>query len=184
MFLNTETDLKEHKISISCVNGVWEIGFQRCLNGLPYQIDRILVGYSEKYGLVSYRNALFSDGCPVEGRISKDQAVAAAEGYIHDERKKLGVDDAVNMSPPAASGPVIVNPGYLRLESPRLARSMHELREARLAWIVSYWVKGDVEVGDVYGIELYVDALTAELLLPYVYRQGPDLYSTSGGRSQ
>ena len=91
LFLNTVMELKEYKLTATYLDNLWYITFERQLGGVSFERDAISMFYSEKYGLLSYRNQLFSDECDVKAKKTKEDALAAADTYFAEVNKKLGI---------------------------------------------------------------------------------------------
>jgi len=125
------------------------------------------MSYSEKYGLVYYRNRLFSDECDVNPKISKEQALAAADKHLDQVKKDEQIGDVLAKG--EVKRLVIINPTLIRKEPFVASVPMAELRKTRLAWEI--WYENSAKSGEVFPVRIltYIDAITGEPLWHETY---------------
>jgi len=155
LFLNKEIPLKEYSTSISNTYGDWFIIFSRKKDNYFYERDLISMDYSEKYGLINYHNALFSDECDTKAKIEKGAAIELSKkallSVLRDKRLDINDFDRSKISL------LIVNPNYIKANHDVSELKMSELRKTRLAW------KAFISSRQYLAV-IYIDALNGELI--------------------
>jgi len=168
LYLNTEMALKEYKLTVTYGGNVWDMKFERQLAGVVFERDAIYMTYSEKYGLLSYRNRLFSDECDIRAKKTKEDALTVADKYCAEVKKKLKIKPARAYDGDAKL--LIINPALLRQEVDGRSVPLAQLRKTRLAWQLCYVGHSEWAARMRNVIVVYIDAITGEPLchIPYI----------------
>jgi hypothetical protein len=168
LFLNTRLPLKEYDLAVKYDSNLWAIRFTRTLRGHPFEYDAIHMDYSETFGLLGYRNRLFSDECDVDEKVTEEAAWAAADKHVEaimEELKGLGVKAVTERGKgPYEHALKIVNPVFAANHKPRpwldANITLDQARKTRLAWVFIYWSKS----GSRIMMYVYIDAIDGKLL--------------------
>ena len=159
--LNKITLLKEYNVHIYWRDNYWVVTFRRLLNGHIFMLDRVQIQYSAKYGIIEYRNTMFSDECDTEAKVSKEEAAAAADKFLPEVKK---AEIKIPMRRKEVDPLRIINPVYLKLLPSIHTVAFSELRKTRLAWPVVYREASQSDWHVPVVFVLFIDAITGELL--------------------
>jgi hypothetical protein len=164
LILNTRIALQNYETVVSNRDGYWSVYFWRTLGSYRFYKDNIAVHFSEKYGLISYHNWLFSEECDTKAKISKKEAIELGKknlesimnSWYKTKSIKTKLEDATLM---------IINPFLLENDLCNKRHSLDEMRQTRLAWKVLYFE--DPFFMGCYAISIYIDAITGKQMFWY-----------------
>jgi len=158
LYLNTVIKTEEFLINVGPSGDEWHIDFHRKQGNYEFMKDRIIIVFSEKYGLLYYQNNFFSDECDINLKIDETKANELTEKYFSDINgksllKKIFVK---------YSRIVIVNPALLKLDYETNKLPMDEMRKSRLVWETGY--SGSSNKNQPIAVAFYIDAINGELI--------------------
>lgn len=147
----------------------WRIRWQRMYREYPYERDGIEITLHDQLGFYACSEYWNSDECHNEMKLSRQEAQEAADRSLPDILQKWG--DHLYTRKVAGIDTIraaVVNPNRIysdKMKTIDEAVNVVVTREARLAWVIEYALDvGATSKSDEYGITMWVDAETGEIL--------------------